>query len=85
MKKKLLIYIILTLVVSALLICTSCNNTSDGENENKEHTHIEETIQAKAPTCTEEGLTEGKKCSICDEILLEQEKINSLGHSFDNN
>lgn len=85
MKKKLLIYIILTLVVSALLICTSCNNTSNGENENKEHTHIEETIQAKAPTCTEEGLTEGKKCSICDEILLEQEKINSLGHSFDNN
>ena len=41
----------------------------------------EEVIPGKAPTCTETGLTEGKKCSVCGEILVAQEEIAALGHT----
>ncbi|MBQ9145333.1 MAG: hypothetical protein IJX70_02550, partial [Clostridia bacterium] len=45
--------------------------------------HTEEVIPGKDATCTESGLTEGKKCSVCDEIILAQEEIEALGHSWD--
>ena len=32
-------------------------------------------LPEKLPTCTESGLTEGKKCSVCGEILVKQETI----------
>ena len=32
-------------------------------------------------TCTESGLTEGKKCSVCGETLVEQEVVAALGHT----
>ncbi len=44
--------------------------------------HTEETIPGKTATCTEDGLTEGKKCSTCGEILVAQEVIPAAGHSF---
>ena len=37
-------------------------------------------IPAVAPTCTEVGSTEGKKCSVCGEILVAVEVVNPLGH-----
>ncbi|MBR4083695.1 MAG: family 16 glycosylhydrolase [Lachnospiraceae bacterium] len=43
--------------------------------------HAEEVILAKAATCTETGLTEGKKCSICDETLVAQTETAALGHT----
>ncbi len=46
--------------------------------------HTEETIPGKAATCTEDGLTEGTKCSVCGEILKAQEVIPALGHALGN-
>lgn len=43
--------------------------------------HTEETIPAKSPTCTETGLTEGKKCSVCGDIIVAQEIVDALGHT----
>ena len=43
--------------------------------------HTEEVIPAVAATCTEMGLTEGKKCSVCGEILEEQAEVSALGHT----
>jgi len=43
--------------------------------------HTEEIDAAKAPTCTETGLTEGKHCSVCDEVLVAQETVDALGHT----
>ena len=44
--------------------------------------HIIEIIAAKAPTCTEPGLTEGRQCTECGEVLVTQEEIPALGHDL---
>ena len=43
--------------------------------------HTEVVDEAIAPTCTETGLTEGKHCSVCDEVLVAQETVEALGHT----
>ncbi len=45
------------------------------------HTHTEETIPATA-TCTEDGLGEGTKCSVCGDILVAQEELQAYGHNY---
>ena len=45
--------------------------------------HKEEVLAAVAPTCEHKGLTEGKKCSVCGEILMAQEEVDALGHKDD--
>ena len=44
--------------------------------------HTPEEIPATAATCTEDGLTKGSKCSVCNKVLEEQTKIEKTGHSF---
>lgn len=44
--------------------------------------HVEETVPGKAATCTEDGLTDGKKCAICGEVLIAQDVIPAKGHSY---
>ena len=44
--------------------------------------HIEVTDEAVVSTCTTTGLTEGKHCSVCGEVLVEQEVVPALGHNY---
>ncbi len=45
------------------------------------HEHAEEVIPAKEATCSETGLTEGKKCSACGEIIVKQEEVARKPHT----
>ena len=44
------------------------------------HEGTEEILSGKAATCTEAGLTEGEKCSVCGTVIVAQEEIAALGH-----
>lgn len=43
--------------------------------------HTPEVVEGKAATCTETGLTDGSKCSVCGLILEERHEIAALGHT----
>ena len=61
----------------------SCNRCQEEQTKEIEALgHTEEIIPAVDPTCTEVGLTEGKKCSVCGEILVAQEVVEALGHDW---
>ena len=60
--------------------CSVCGHSyKDSEVDALEHTV--ETLPAVEATCTETGLTEGKRCSVCGEVLEAQEVIPALGHT----
>ena len=44
--------------------------------------HTEVVDSAVAATCTTTGLTEGKHCSVCHVVIIEQQKSDKLGHSM---
>ena len=56
--------------------CSLCGET-DGEALG----HTEETITGTAATCTTAGLTDGKKCSVCGEITVQQTTIAAKDHT----
>ena len=64
--------------------CKNCPETETGSIAELSHDHSrwdEITLPAKAATCTATGLTEGKKCSGCGEILVDQEIVPVLPHT----
>ena len=45
--------------------------------------HTEETVPGTPATCTESGLTDGKKCTVCGEFTVNQEGIFSIDHDIE--
>ena len=63
--------------------CGTCNAVKEGsEKEIPAIGHKEILDKAVKPTCIESGLTEGKHCSVCGEILKIQEKVPATGHKY---
>ncbi len=44
--------------------------------------HIEVILPGRDATCKDVGLTEGKKCSVCGEVIVAQVEIAKLAHTF---
>lgn len=65
--------------------CSVCGDVDTEIIESLTHDHAKwptVTLEAKAPTCTEDGLTEGKQCSKCLEMLVSQQVIPATGHTY---
>ena len=44
--------------------------------------HSAAVLPAKAPTCTETGLTEGSRCTVCRNTVIAQITVPALGHDY---
>ncbi len=62
-----------------LFLC--CYGETDPNDPCKDG-HTELTDAAKAPTCTADGLSEGKHCTVCGKVTVEQQKLPATGHSY---
>ncbi len=60
--------------------CTVCGNTETEKISAKGHTEVVD--EAVSPDCENAGLTEGSHCSVCGEIIVAQEEVSALGHSY---
>ena len=45
--------------------------------------HTAAVDEAISPTCTKNGLTEGKHCSVCSETLIAQQEVPKTAHTYD--
>ena len=61
--------------------CTRCGMTTTETIPATGHTPV--AIPGIPATCTESGLTEGSKCSVCGAILTEQAYTPALGHDYE--
>ena len=60
--------------------CKVCSETKTEPIKASGHTVVEDA--AKEPTCTETGLTAGKHCSVCNEVLEAQTVVPAKGHKM---
>lgn len=59
--------------------CTKCGKEKKEELEKLPHT--EHTVEAKAATCDEKGMTDYVECSVCNAILVAGKELPALGHT----
>ena len=60
--------------------CSRCGTTKTETVAAKGHTEV--TDPAVAPTCTTAGKTQGSHCSVCGYVLVEQQEIAKLAHTY---
>ena len=60
--------------------CSHCSETKTEPITAKGHTEV--TDPAVAPTCTTAGKTQGSHCSVCGSVLVEQQEIAKLAHTY---
>ena len=58
--------------------CQNCNEVKTETIPAKGHTIV--TDKGVTPTCTQTGLTEGKHCSVCNEVIQKQKKLAPKKH-----
>ena len=56
--------------------CSLC-----GETEGEALGHTEEIVAGKEATCTNNGFTDGKICTVCNAVTVPQEEISAKGHT----
>ena len=61
-------------------ICMVCGDTSVEDIAPLGHTEV--SVVGVPATCTENGLTDGSKCSVCGVVLTEQQLVPVLGHKL---
>lgn len=60
--------------------CSKCNTKQTDTINKLEHTVVIDS--AKEATCQESGKTEGRHCSVCNAVLVEQEAVNKKEHTI---
>ena len=81
MKTILLFSVVFTALLFVLISCDTKNTISTTQETTPVHIHTEETIPAVESTCLQTGLSEGKKCSDCGEIIIAQQEISTKPHT----
>ena len=61
--------------------CSRCGVTTTEAIARTAHTPV--TVPGYGATCTEAGLTDGQKCSVCGQVLIPQEEMEPIGHRWD--
>ena len=62
-------------------VCSVCNHTYNSDTV-AANGHTEVVGAAVAATCTTTGKTEGKHCSVCNEVIVAQTEVAALGHNY---
>ena len=68
------------------VVCLDCGKAFSRFNKNPDYApipaaHSPAVVPGYAATCTESGMTDGSKCSACNETLVAQEVIGAKGHT----
>ena len=62
--------------------CSVCSAKRNEGTEIPAKGHTVVTDKGKAATCTKAGLTAGKHCSVCGQVLKKQKKVAAKGHLY---